>query len=102
MSSGTDFKIVRRRSSPSFLAKVLLWIKFYGFYKLKGYYSICSTVVKMLLKREVRVYYKYSTGEAVNITAFNYAQRVKLDGDEFAIIKFKTKTGVIYSKCERF
>ena len=104
MSSGTDFKLIRRRSakSPSKLAKILLWMKFYGFWKLKHYYKVCTTVAQMLIKRETRLYFMYSTGQVVTVTAFNYAQLVKTDGDEFAIIKFETKSGVIYSKCERF
>ncbi len=102
MSSGTDFNIIRRRSQPSRLEKVYLWFKFYSFWKLKHYCKVCFTVAKMFIKRETRLYYMYSTGQVVSVTAFNYVQLVKVDGDEFALIKFKTKSGITYSKGERF
>lgn len=102
MSSGTDFKVVRRRVAPTRLDKIRLWFKFYSLWRLKNFYTRTSTVVKMLLKRETRLYYMYSTGEVVTVTAFNYSKLVKVDGDEYALIKFKTKAGYIYAKGERF
>lgn len=102
MSSGSDFRVIRRRTSPTRLEKLRLWIKFYSLWRIKNFYARTSTVVKMLLKREKRLYYMYSTGEVVTVTAFNYSKLVKVDGDEYALIKFKTKTGVVYAKGERF
>lgn len=102
MNSNDKFQVVRLRKRPSYLAKVSLWIKFYAYWHFAGSISTAYTVITMFVKREQRLYYLYSTGEVVSVTAFNYADRVKVDGAEFALIKTKTKTGVTYTKGERF
>jgi hypothetical protein len=102
MEFGDEFTPVAVRQRPSYLRKIYLWIKFYGYWHFAGSISTYYTVITMFLKREQRLYYLYSTGELVTVTAFNYADRVKVDGAEFALIKTTTPTGVSYTKGERF
>lgn len=99
-ATATTIQIIRKR--PSLFKKYYLWFKFYVYYYLKACIVDYLTVASMAITREKRLYYLHTTGKIVEVTAYNYLSRVKVDGIEWALIKTVTSTGVSYTKAERF
>lgn len=97
-----NIKIVRRRKSPNYVQRLLLWVKFYGYWYVVGQIEKYFVALRMVLRNETRLYYLYSTGELIKINGFNYIKRVKVDAVEYALIKTVTSTGYSYTKGERF
>lgn len=94
--------MIYRISRLSYWQKCSILIRFHFYYNLKANIRKYSTVVKMLLKREVRLYYLYSTKQLITVTWRNYAALVKVDAKEFALIKQVSAAGETWSKGERF
>lgn len=78
-------------------------LKYMLYYSPASYLRKLRVAATMLLKREKRLYYLYSTGQVIQVTAFNYMSKVKVDVDEFAIVETINRNGErSWSKGERF
>lgn len=98
MRSVTTYKVRRLNRMRTFW----ILVRFYAYYNVKTKFHKYLTVVKMLLKREKRLYYLYSTKEVVEVTWRNYIKLVKVDGAEFGLIKITSANGEQWCKGERF
>lgn len=93
---------VYRAPKLGFFTRLNIYLQLQLYWNLKAKLRRAKTVLIMLLTKETRLYYLYTTRTLVIVTWKNYNQIVKMDMGEAAMLLERSPDGDAWVKAERF